>query len=94
MIRRRINELTADQAAAVALQGLAWLAGDPDRLGRFLALTGIGPASLREKANDPATHAAVLDHLLGHEADLLAFCADMEIDPTLPGLAREVLRRP
>ena len=94
MIRRRTNELTTDQAAAVALQGLAWLAGDSDRLGRFLALTGMGPANLREKADDPATLAAVLDHLLGHEADLLAFCADCAIEPTLPRRARELLRRP
>jgi hypothetical protein len=94
VIRRRTNELTTDQAAAVALQALAWLAGDSDRLGRFLALTGLGPAGLREKAGEPATLAAVLDHLLGHEADLLAFCASAELDPTLPGRARELLRRP
>ena len=93
MIRRRIDELTADQAAAIGLQGLAWLAADSDRLGRFLALTGIGPENLREKADDPATLAAVLDHLLGHEADLLAFCADSGLEPSLPGLARERLRR-
>jgi hypothetical protein len=93
VIRRRIEELKADQAAAIALQGLAWLAGDSDRLGRFLALTGVGPASLLEKANDPAMLAAVLDHLLGHEPDLLAFCAESGLDPKLPAMARESLRR-
>lgn len=85
--------LTADEAAAVALRGLAWLAGDADRLGRFLALTGLGPADLRAAANERATHVAVLDHLLGHEGDLLAFCADAGLDPALPGRAREALRR-
>jgi hypothetical protein len=94
VIRRRTNELTADHAAAIALQGLAWLAADSDRLGRFLALTGIGPQTLRDKADEPATLLAVLDHLLGHEADLLAFCADRAIEPGLPGEAREILRRP
>ena len=93
MIRRRGEELSADQAATLALRGLAWLAADSDRLGRFLALTGIGPANLREKADDPATLAAVLDHLLGHEADLLAFCADAGVAPSLPARARESLRR-
>ena len=72
---------------------MAWPAGDSDGLGRFLALTGIGPADLRDKADDPAMLMAVLDHLLGHEADLLAFCADTGLEPTLPGLAREKLRR-
>lgn len=83
--------LSSDEAAAVALKGLAWLAAEPDRLGRFLALTGIGPAQLRTQANEPATLAAVLDHLLGREADLLAFCAEAELDPELPARARAAL---
>lgn len=93
MIPRRPEKLTPDEAAAVALKGLAWLAGDADRLGRFLALTGIGPARLRAEANEPATLAAVLDHLMGFEADLLAFCAEAGLDPALPAQARAVLSR-
>jgi len=90
-MRRTPKSLTADQAAALALRGLAWLAGDSERLGRFLALTGLGPASLRAGANDPAILAAVLDHLLGHERDLLDFCADEGVEAALPALARRAL---
>jgi hypothetical protein len=90
-MRRAPRSSTPDQAAALALRALAWLAADADRLGRFLALTGIGPAELRARANDPAILAAVLDHLLGHEADLLAFCAEAGVEAALPAQAKRAL---
>lgn len=90
-MRRSPRSLDTDQAAALALRGLAWLARDAERLGRFLALTGLGPADLRARANDPAILAAVLDHLLGHEGDLLDFCAEEGVEAALPALARRAL---
>ncbi len=90
-MRRTPKSLNTDEAAAIALRGLAWLAGDADRLGRFLALTGLGPANLRAGANDPVVLTAVLEHLLGHENDLLAFCSEQGVQPALPALARRAL---
>lgn len=90
-MRRAPRMSNPDEAAALALRALAWLAADADRLGRFLALTGLGPAELRAGANDPAVLGAVLDHLLGHEADLLAFCAEAGVEAELPALARRRL---
>ncbi|MCH9764833.1 MAG: DUF3572 domain-containing protein [Alphaproteobacteria bacterium] len=64
-----------------ALKGLDFLAQDPDRLGRFVALTGIGPDQLRAEAGTPLILAAVLDHLLSDESQLLVFCSLNGITP-------------
>jgi Protein of unknown function (DUF3572) len=64
------------QAELLAIAGLHYLADDGERLGRFLTLTGIGPADLRAAAGEPHLLAAVLEYLLGDEPLLLAFCAN------------------
>lgn len=85
--------MTVDEAQAVALQALAHLAGDAERLERFMALTGIGPAELsaRARQGDAALLSAVLHHYLNFEPDLLAFCTTASLKPTLPAIAAEVL---
>ena len=50
-----------DQAETVALQALAWIAADPDRLGRLLAETGLAPEEIRAQAENPAFLGGVLD---------------------------------
>lgn len=61
--------------AVLALQALAHVAGDADLGPRFLALSGLDAATLRARAGDPATLAAVIEFLQGRESDLVA-CAD------------------
>ncbi len=82
-----------DRSAAetLALRALAWLAGDADALGHFLAGSGLGPAELRRRAAEPETLAAVLDFLLADEARLTAFCAAAGLKPAQPGQARREL---
>lgn len=84
---------TADTAATLALAGLAFLAEDAARLGRFLALTGIGPEHLRAAADSPDTLLAVLDHLLSDESLLLVFAAAKSLRPEEVGEARLALAR-
>lgn len=85
--------MDADRAATIALKALAFLAEDTQRLGRFLALTGIGPAELKARAQSPLLLAAVLDHLLQDESLLLVFAADRSIAPELVGPAHVLLER-
>ncbi|WP_333794039.1 DUF3572 domain-containing protein [Hyphomicrobium sp.] len=84
---------SADEAAALALSGLAFLAGDESRLGRFLALTGIGPDQLRAAADAPETLVAVLDYLLADESLLLVFSSSAPTPPEAIAPARAVLAR-
>lgn len=88
---KRHTAPSADEAAALALSGLAFLAGEEARLGRFLALTGIGPDQLRAAADAPETLVAVLDYLLADESLLLVFASSCSIPPEAVVPARIVL---
>lgn len=70
-----------EHAEIIALKALDFLAQDPDRLGRFIALSGIGPDELRQRAGTPALLTAVLDHVLQDESSLLVFCSLNAIAP-------------
>lgn len=82
---------TQDDAATLAIAALTFIAQDPEQLGRFLALSGIGPESLRTAAREPGFLLGVLDHVSGDETLLLAFAADRGIDPLAVGSARTML---
>jgi hypothetical protein len=75
----------------LALQALAFIAGDDDRLERFIGLTGVDPASLRTIARDPAGLGSVLDYLLGWEPLLLEFAAAHALKPESIAIARRKL---
>ena len=49
------GRITREIAENLAIQALSFLAADPERLGRFLAITGIGPDAIRKAAVDPAS---------------------------------------
>jgi hypothetical protein len=78
-------------AEIVAVQALSFVAGDPERLGLFLAESGIGPETLRSAAADPHFLASVLDFVLRDDATVRAFAAASELDPTTIAAAREAL---
>jgi hypothetical protein len=73
--------MQTDRAESIGLSALLFLAGDPPQLGRFLALTGVGPEELRAEARSPHMLAAILDYLLRDESVLLVFCAADGIPP-------------
>jgi len=79
--------LTQEAAEELAIQALNFIGGEPERLGRFLAVTGIGPAEIRAAAREPGFLAGVLEHLAGDERLLTAFAADTGIDPAAIGKA-------
>lgn len=78
----RPSAMTRDAAEALAIEVLGFLAGDPGRLGRFLALTGLGPAQLREAAREPGFLAGILDHIVADERLLLLFADTAGRDPS------------
>ena len=75
----------------LALDALVWTLADEDRAQRLLAVTGLDPADLRARLDDPAVLGASLAFLLAHEADLIA-CADaLGVPPATLARAAEVL---
>ena len=81
-------------AEIVAIQALSFVAGDPERLGLFLAETGIGPETLRNAASDPNFLISVLDFVLRDDATVKAFAGVSELHPTNIAAARQVLGDP
>jgi hypothetical protein len=80
-----------EAAESLAIQALAFIAEDPDRLGAFLAASGIGPDAIRAAAREPGFLAGVLDHMLGDESLLLAFSGSAGLDPASIARARRAL---
>ncbi|WP_425349629.1 DUF3572 domain-containing protein [Pseudorhodoplanes sinuspersici] len=84
-------KLTHRAAETVAVQALSFIASDPERLGLFLASTGIGPGDIRAAAREPLFLAGVLDHLANNESVMLAFAAETAHEPASILAAREAL---
>jgi len=70
------SSLTQQAAEGLAIQALTFIAGDGERLGRFLATTGIGPVQIRAAAQQPGFLVGVLEH--GTPADRLAALAALK----------------
>mgnify|MGYP002778163318 FL=1 len=72
-----------DDDAALALQALGWILAEESRAERLLGLTGLTPAALRQRLGDPATLAAIMGFLTGHENDLVSCAAAINSEPAL-----------
>jgi hypothetical protein len=83
--------MTRDAAETLAIQALAYLAEDRERLGRFLAESGLAPATIRRAAAAPGFLAGVLDYLAGSERLIAAFAAQTGCDPADVERARHAL---
>jgi hypothetical protein len=70
------DHITPEKAEILALEALAWLAGNPDGISRFLAISGLEAADLRRAAGDRELLCSLLDFLLANEPLLLEFCRD------------------
>jgi len=73
--------ITRKIAESLAVQAPGLMAGDPERLGAFLAATGIGPEAIRQAAGDPAFLSGVLDHVVADEPLLLAVAEHAGVAP-------------
>lgn len=83
----RVSAANRKKAEALAIQALSFVASDEERLGRFLALSGIGPADIRDAAREPGFLAGVLDFLVADERMLKVFAEEKGIPPREVGAA-------
>jgi hypothetical protein len=93
VIRSR-NRLDRAAAQDIAVKALTQLVSDPERLARFLALTGLGPETIRAAAGSPGFLGAVLDHVAQDEELLVAVAAETETRPETIIEARHLLAPP
>ena len=87
--RQSPGALNAAQALAIA--ALQFIASDEQRLGHFLATSGIGPESIRDAARETGFLAGVLEYLGSDERLLIEFARDQQLDPPAVMRARDTL---
>lgn len=88
------RDLSVAMARETAILALGFLAADPERLERFLALTGLSPSDVPELLRNGVLHLAALDHIAADEPLLLAFAAAHDLPPETIVMARRALAGP
>jgi len=83
--------MTPQAAEGIAIQALSFIAADGERLGRFLAITGIGPSEIRTASREPGFLAGVLEYLAADDRLVGAFAAEASLDPADIGKAHVAL---
>ena len=85
------RENRAVMARQTALLALGYLAGEEERLMRFLALTGLDRGDVADLLGDDGFHLAILDHIAGDERMLCDFAGKTGVPPEAVGVARRAL---
>ena len=85
------DRITSEKAEILALEALAWLAGQPEALDRFLTTSGLDAADLRRAASERGLLGSLLAFLLTDEALLLDFCQIGSVSPLAIHRARHLL---
>lgn len=68
--------MSKDSAETLALEALAFIAGDEELLPRLAGATGAGLSDARERAQDPAFLAGILEFLCMEDRWIRRFCDD------------------
>ena len=90
-IMAKTMSATRETAESLAIQALTYIAQDPDRLARFLALCGIEPGAIRAAVREAGFLAGVLEYIGQDEGLLVAFAADAGMQPGEVDKARAAL---
>lgn len=78
-------------AETLALQAIAFLAGDDDRLQRLIATCGLTPQDLTRAVGDSAALGGILDYILGDDSLVIEFADYAGVPPEAPAAARRAL---
>ena len=88
-----MSEPATNDPTALALRARAATLADQRLADRFLALSGIDPPDLRQRASDPGLLAALLRFLEAHEPDLVTIAEELGVKPEALVAARRELEQ-
>jgi hypothetical protein len=80
-----------EEAEAIAVSALGFVAADPELLSRFLAITGIEAQAIRRAAAEPGFLAGVLQFIMAHEPTVVRFCEETGTPPESVSTALKAL---
>ena len=75
------DQENTEHSETIALNALAFLLGDGERLERFMALSGLTAEAIRAGATDTAFLGGVFDYLLADQTLLLIFAEQHGLKP-------------
>jgi len=87
----REHTVNKERAEIIALQALAWLAGNDELCPVFLGATGGSGDDLRSRAAEPDFQASVLEFITMDDAWVMAFCDSIGLPYDMPLRARYAL---
>jgi hypothetical protein len=87
----KARNISTERALDLGTDALIFIAGDANRMGKFLGQTGYRPEEIRTQSKSPAFLAGILGFLLEDESMLLAFAANGNHDPSIIARAHHVL---
>jgi hypothetical protein len=76
-----LKRVTREEAENVAVGAFAFITSDEERLGRFLAVSGLGPDNIRSAASSPGFFAGILDYVVSDEPLLIALAKELNTKP-------------
>src|SRR4051794_28245746 len=79
------------RAADIAVQGFSFLAAAPERLGRFLEVSGLTLQTIRAAAQSTSFFGGLLDYIVSDEELLVSFAAEVGLAPEIIMRARQML---
>ena len=89
----KADQFVASDPSKLALRVLTWILADDRRAQRFLDLTGLTPAQLRERIGSAELQLSAIEFVCAHEPDLLAAAESLGVPPQTIAAARERLGR-
>jgi hypothetical protein len=78
---QKSSSRNTEGAEVIALKALGFLAEEPERLQRFMDLSGLGLEAIRAGAADPGFLSGVFDHILADQTLLLLFAESLQLSP-------------
>lgn len=76
--------MTRDRAETIALQALAWIASDEELLPQLAGATGASLEDAKDRAQDPAFLAGILEFLTMEDRWIRRFCDDVGLPYEAP----------
>jgi hypothetical protein len=76
-----LKRVTPEEAENVALAAFSFITSDEERLGRFMAVSGLQPDTIRSAAVSPGFFGAILDYVASDEPLLIALAKELNTKP-------------